>query len=72
MMDYNNYNFVGMHMVWWFVWMVLLFWIFASPYTIPGQRARKDTALDLLKKRLASGEIGAEKYQEIKKTLELK
>ena len=72
MMDYNNYNFVGMHMVWWFVWMVLLFWIFASPYTIAGQRARKDTALDLLKKRLASGEIGAEKYQEIKKTLELK
>ena len=72
MMDYNNYNFVGMHMVWWFVWVVLLFWIFASPYTIPGQRARKDTALDVLKKRLASGEIGAEKYQEIKKTLEVK
>jgi putative membrane protein len=72
MMDYNNYNFVGMHMVWWFVWVALLFWIFASPYTIPGQRARKDTALDVLKKRLASGEIGAEKYQEIKKTLEVK
>jgi putative membrane protein len=59
-------------MIWWFVWMMLLFWIFASPYTVPGQRARKDTALDLLKKRLASGEIGAEKYQQIKKTLELK
>jgi putative membrane protein len=72
MMDYNNYNFVGVHMIWWFVWMMLLFWIFASPYTVPGQRARKDTALDLLKKRLASGEIGAEKYQQIKKTLELK
>ncbi|NRT10839.1 MULTISPECIES: SHOCT domain-containing protein [Flavobacterium] len=72
MMEYNNYSYVGMHLIWWFVWMVLLFWIFASPFNIPGQRARKDTPLDVLKKRLASGEIGREKYQEIKKTLELK
>nr|WP_026707180.1 membrane protein [Flavobacterium sp. 14A] len=71
-MEYNNYSYVGMHLIWWFVWMVLLFWIFASPFNIPGQRARKDTPLDVLKKRLASGEIGREKYQEIKKTLELK
>jgi hypothetical protein len=46
MMDYNNYNFVGIHGMG-FVWMVLLFWIFADPY-LPGQN-KKDTALDLLK-----------------------
>ncbi|WP_335583355.1 SHOCT domain-containing protein [Flavobacterium crassostreae] len=72
MMNYNNYSFVGMHLVWWFVWMVLLFWIFAIPYNIPGQKAKKDTPLDILKKRYASGQISIEEYQEIKKTLEFK
>ncbi|OCB78522.1 hypothetical protein LPBF_00550 [Flavobacterium crassostreae] len=71
-MNYNNYSFVGMHLVWWFVWMVLLFWIFAIPYNIPGQKAKKDTPLDILKKRYASGQISIEEYQEIKKTLEFK
>jgi hypothetical protein len=28
-------------MVWWFVWMVLLFWIFIDPYTIPGQSKKR-------------------------------
>lgn len=48
----------------------LLLWIFASPYSILGQRAKKDTPLDILKKRLASGEISNEEYQEKKKILE--
>lgn len=61
-MHYDG-NFWGMHFVWWFVWIVLLFWIFATPYDIPGQRKKKDTLLDILKKRFASGEITAEEYQ---------
>jgi putative membrane protein len=56
-------------MVWWFVWMVLLFWIFIDPYTIPGQSKKRHGMIS--KKRLASGE-GAEKYQGKKKTQELK
>lgn len=48
----------------------MLFWIFATPYTIPGQRARKDSPLDILKKRFASGEITKEEYQEKKKIVE--
>jgi putative membrane protein len=72
MINYNNYHFVGMHLVWWFVWMVLLFWIFVSPYSIPGQRAKKDTPQDILKKRFASGQINSEEYREKKKILELK
>lgn len=70
MMNYDNYHFVGMHLIWWFVWIVLLFWIFAIPYSIPGQKAKKDSPLDVLKKRFASGQINSEEYQEIKKTLE--
>jgi len=68
---YNSYNFWGMNFIWWFVWMVLLFWIFFTPYSIPGERRKKDSPLDILKKRLALGEITKEEYQEHKKTLEI-
>jgi len=66
----DNYNFAGMHFVWWFVWCILLFWIFFTPYSIPGQRAKKDTPLDILKKRFGSGQINNEEFQEKKKILE--
>jgi len=68
-MFYNN-NVWGMGLIWWFVWLILLFWIFATPYDIPGQRNKKDSPLDILKKRFASGEIMSEEYQEKKKILE--
>jgi putative membrane protein len=69
-MHYNNYHFWGMHVIWWFIWGILLFWIFATPYNIPGQKVTKGTPLDLLKKRLASGEIDSIEYHEKKKILE--
>lgn len=69
-MYYNDFNYWGMHLVWWFVWMILLFWIFAIPYNIPGQRGRKDSPLDALKKRFASGQITQEQYFEQKSILE--
>jgi putative membrane protein len=68
MMYYGNYG--GMNLLWWFVWMILLFWIFAIPYDIPGQRRRKDSPLDILQKRFASGEITKEEYHETKHLLE--
>ena len=69
-MYYNDYNYWGMNLIWWFIWIVLLIWIFATPYNIPGQRMRKDSPLDILKKRFASGEIKSAEYEEMKKTLE--
>jgi len=68
-MFYNS-NYWGMNLVWWFVWIMLLFWIFAVPYDIPGQRNRKDSPLDILRKRFASGEISTDEYHEKKKILE--
>ena len=65
---YNN-NFWGMDIIWWFVWMIMIFWIFAIPYDIPGQRRRKDSPLDILQKRFASGQITNDEYQESKKIL---
>jgi putative membrane protein len=68
MMHY--WNFWGMHLIWWLIWIILLLWIFAIPYDIPGQRKMKDSPLDILKKRFAAGEITTEEYQEKKKILE--
>jgi putative membrane protein len=65
-----NIGFWGMNMIWWFLWFVMIFWIFATPYDIPGQRKRKNSPLDLLQKRFASGEITKEEYQDHKKILE--
>jgi putative membrane protein len=59
-----------MHLIWWILWLIFIFWIFAIPYDIPGQRKKKDSPLDILKKRYAAGEINKNEYEEMKKTLE--
>lgn len=65
----DNYQYWGMNIIWWCIWGMLLFWIFALPYDIPFQRKKKDSPLDILQKRFASGEITNEEYQEKKKLL---
>ncbi len=67
-MFYNNYYW-GMHFAWWFIWVIILFWIFATPYDIPGQRRRKDSPLDILQQRFASGQLTITEYEEKKKIL---
>jgi putative membrane protein len=68
-MFYENYYW-GMNPIWWFLWIILLIWIFAIPYDIPGQRRRKESPLDILRQRFASGEITNDEYQSKKKILE--
>lgn len=67
---YEGYQFFGMHLFWWIIWMVLIFWIFVTPYAIPGQRRKKDTAVDILNKRFAGGQITRDEYEETKKIIE--
>ncbi|MDB5110528.1 MAG: hypothetical protein JWR67_1642 [Mucilaginibacter sp.] len=62
----------GMNWIWWIMWIFLLIWIFAIPYKIPGQRHQKEDALDILKKRFASGEINQKEYEERKAIIEKK
>jgi putative membrane protein len=59
-----------MNLVWWFIWGIMLFWIFALPYDLPGQRNKKNSPLDILQKRFASGEITHEEYRDKKNILE--
>jgi putative membrane protein len=68
-MLYDGYHFWGMHLIWWFIWVSLIFWIFATPYPIPYERRRKDSPLDILQKRFASGQITKEVYEEHKAIL---
>ncbi|WP_317898080.1 SHOCT domain-containing protein [Aurantibacillus circumpalustris] len=66
---HEGYHFWGMHLIWWFIWLIILFWIFATPYNIPGQRLKRDSPLDKLKNSLASGEIENQEYREKKHLL---
>jgi len=67
---FSNSIYWGMNLIWWFLWIVMLFWIFAIPYDIPGQRRRKDSPLDILQKNFAAGQFTKEEYTERKKILE--
>jgi putative membrane protein len=69
-MFYNGYQFWGMNLIWWVIWLFFIFWIFAIPYNIPGQRRKKDSPLDILQKRFASGEISNEEYNVKKRILQ--
>ena len=68
MFYYNSYW--GMNAIWWIIWMVMIFWIFATPYDIHGQRKQKDTPLDILQQRYAMGQMTTEEYKDRKRVLE--
>lgn len=70
-MYYDGYHFFGMHLLWWFIWGSMLFWVFATPFYVPGQQKKRDSSFEILRRRFASGEITAEEYQEKKKILEI-
>lgn len=66
---HHGYHFGGMHFFWWIFWIIIIIWIFATPYDLPGQRTKTETPLEILKKRFAKGEITKEEYDEKKKLL---
>jgi len=61
-MIYYDYHFYGMHLKWWFVWIITLISIFATLYKILGQRTKKDSPLSIIKKRFGAGIIPQEQY----------
>jgi putative membrane protein len=66
---FYNYNYWGMNIIWWVIWMIMIFWIFVTPWDIPGQRKQKDTPLDILQQRYAMGQMTTEEYKERKRIL---
>lgn len=63
-------NFLGMHMLWWGFWVVLLVVMFGWFEPVPKKRIKKDSPFDILQKRLASGDITTEEYAEKKRIIE--
>jgi putative membrane protein len=68
-MYYENYYY-GMNVIWWVIWVLLMLWIFALPYNIPGQRKKHESEYDILRKKYAEGIISTIEYKDLKKNLE--
>lgn len=69
-MMYDGYHFWGMPLFWWVFWLFLLVLVFGWFKPVPKRRIRRDSPLDILQKRFASGEITTEEYEQKKKILE--
>lgn len=69
-MFHDGYHFWGMHLIWWFIWLIILFSIFGFFEPVRKTRIKRDSPLDILQKRFASGEISKDEYFENKKILE--
>ncbi len=69
-MMYNSNYFWGMDLIWWFVWIFFMFIIFGMYSPVHRSRLGQDSALDLLQRRFASGEMTKEDYSERKQILE--
>lgn len=76
-MEFYNDSYLGMHFIWWIVWIALVIWLFVSSY---GKRKAADKyipfdtkkSLEILNERYARGEISKEEYLEAKETINSK
>ena len=66
---YEGYHYGGMHLIWWIICVILIIWIFGTPYQIPGEKRKPNSPLDILQKRFAGGSITEEEYDERKAIL---
>ena len=69
-MFFSDYHFFGMHFIWWAFWIFLMFLLFGWFEPVPKKRIRRDSPLEILKRRFASGEINEEEYLAKKRMIE--
>lgn len=63
-----NYHFLGMDLVWWAIWFIVLTFFFS--YFVPvSKRNAKNTPLDILQRRFSNGEISVNDYEQRKRFL---
>ncbi len=70
-MHFYDGHFGGMHLMWWIIWIVFLAWVFFIPRGKSYQKTKKESPLEILKKRFAKGELSKEEFEESKKILKL-
>ncbi|KRH98634.1 hypothetical protein AO057_07920 [Curvibacter sp. PAE-UM] len=58
---------VGMHAFWWLFWVLLIVLVLFGSRPRSGERRerQRETPIDILRRRLANGEINAQEYEEI-------
>ena len=60
----GSWWFFGMHTFWWLFWIAIIVLLFSLFTPVPKQQARtRGTPLDILQRRLATGEISTEEYE---------
>ena len=71
-MFHDGSHMVGMHGFWWLFWLLLIGVWFFSGWGRQGRRADslRDTAHEVLSRRLAGGEINPQQYEERKALLD--
>lgn len=68
-MHFVNGSFWGMHLFWWLFWLLFVSSFFTVLTPVPRHKAR-ETPLQILQRRYATGEISTEEYEHRKQRLE--
>lgn len=68
-MHYVGESYWGMHFFWWLFWVVAIMLLF-SPITPISTGRRRQTPLEVLQRRYASGEVSTAEYEERKAKLD--
>jgi len=68
----NGFYMVGMHGLWWIFWLVLLGAVVVYVWRRPddADRRQREPPQELLRRRLATGEITPQQYEERKALLD--
>lgn len=61
--------FWGMHIFWWFFWILMIVLFFWRITSVPRHGVR-ETPLEILQRRYAAGDFSSEEYEERKAKLE--
>jgi putative membrane protein len=68
----NGYSMGGMHGLWWIFWVVLVVALVFIAVARPQGRNRpsRESPHEILRRRLANGDISEDQYEELKKLLD--
>jgi len=66
MQFYNEY-YLGMHFIWWAIWIAIILVIFLWPR----KRNKNENSLEILKKQFTKGQITKEQFEAMKQTIDI-
>lgn len=70
-MAYDGWGFMGFHLFWWLIWVAVIVGFVLWVARAAGQSPRSpQTALEVLQRRYANGEITTEEYEKRRGVLE--